>query len=176
MDAGASARLRIACQLTATTTTAASLTPSTAQLVTLPSGTGKIYQADLSQTRITTPNTPLTSPVKEFWYYASTATSGSPIIDSMLYSCVCNGETQTGTIKVIINPAVVPDPTISLVAVSGTTNTFNLHGSLANPGLMKVNISSLPTLGRLSQWSFDQPGLTTLIVKVSRSDMQPLTF
>ena len=167
VDAGASVRLHIACQLTSTTITAASLIPSLAQIMSLPSGTGKIYQADISQTRITAPSTALTSPVAEFWYAASaTTTIGSPIFDSMQYSCVCNGVTQTGTINVIINPAVVPDPTISLVVVSGTTSKFNLHGSLGNPGLMKVNITSLPSLGRLSQWDFEQPDLTSLVVKV----------
>ena len=167
VDAGASARLRIACQLTTTTTTAASLVPSQAYFMSLPSGTGKIYQTDISQTRITTSNTALTSATAEFWYYASTITNGgSPTVDSMRFSCVCSGETQSGTINVIINPAVVPDQTISLVAVSGTTANFNLHGSLGNPGLMKVNITSLPTLGYLSQWNFEQPGLNTLIVKV----------
>jgi hypothetical protein len=171
VDTGATVRLRIACQLTTTTTTAASLIPSIAQFVSLPSGTGKIYQADLSQTRITTPNTVLTSAASEFWYTASaTTTTGSPVVDTMQYSCVCNGATQTGTINVIINPAVVPDPTISLVAVSGTATKFNLHGSLSNPGLMKVNITSLPTLGHLSQWDFEQPDdLTALIVQVSLS-------
>ena len=169
VDAGASARLRIACQLTATTTTAASLIPSLAQLVTLPSGTGKIYQADVGQTRITTTNMALTSNVAEFWYAASATTTGTPVIDSMQYSCVCNGATQTGTINVIIQPAVVPDQTLSLVAVSGTTTSINLHGSLANPGLMKVNITSLPILGRLSQWDFEHPNLVTPILKVNQS-------
>ena len=171
VDAGASARLRIACPLTTTTTTTASLIPSQAQLISLPSGTGKIYQTDISQTRITTPSTILTSPVAEFWYYASATKNlgGSPIVDSLQYSCVCNGVTQTGTINVIIQPAVVPDPTLSLVVVSGTTSKFNLHGSLTNPGLMKVNITSLPTLGRLSQWDFNQPDLDIPITKVSLS-------
>ena len=171
VDAGSSVRLRITCQLTASTTTAASLVPSLAQFVSLPSGTGKIYQADISQTRITSAPTALTNAAAEFWYYASTTmNSGSPIVDSMLYSCVCSGETQTGTINVIINPAVVSDQTISLVAVSGTTTNFNLHGSLVNPGLMKVNITSLPTLGSLSQWNFDVPTQITPILKVSLSD------
>ena len=177
VDAGESARLRIACQLTTSKTTAASLIPSKAQFVSLPSGTGKIYQTDLSQTRITTPLTVLTSAAAEFWYYASASTSnsGSPIVDSMQYSCVCSGATQTGTINVIINPAVVPDQTISLVAVSGTTANFNLHGSLGNPGLMKFNITSLPTLGYLSQWNFEQPDLNTFIVKVdNQSHTHPL--
>jgi len=167
VDAGTSTRLHIQCQLTATTITAASLIPVSSQIVSLPSGTGKIYQTDLSHTRITTPFTVLTSSTAEFWYYASTTTIGSSPIDSMQYSCVCNGVTQTGTINVIINPAVVPDPTISVV-VSGTTKYFNLHGSLMNPGLMKVNITSLPTqgLGHLSQWTFEQPDLVTLIAKV----------
>ena len=171
VDAGASARLRIACQLTTTTTTttAASLIPSQAQFVSLPSGPGKIYQTDLSQTRITSSPTVLTSAVAEFWYYASAIPSGSPAVDSMQYSCICNGAPQTGIINVIIQPAVVPDQTISVVAVSGTTLNFNLHGSLVNPGLMKVNITSLPALGRLSQWNFEQPTLTTLIVKVSQN-------
>ena len=171
VDAGASARLRITCPLTSTTTTAASLIPSRPQLVSLPV-TGKIYQMDISQTRITTPHTFLTSAGAEFWYYGSATTNtngGPPIVDSMQYSCVCNGLAQTGTINVIINPAVIPDQTISLVAVSGTTLNFNLHGSLDNPGLMKVNITSLPTLGRLSQWNVEQPDLTSLIVKVSQS-------
>ena len=172
VDAGASARLRIACPLTTTTTTAASLVPSQAQL-SLPSETGKIYQTDLSRTRITTPNTALTSAAAEFWYYASATTnSGSPIVDKMQYSCVCNGATQSGIINVIINPAVVPDQTISIVAVSGTTANFNLHGSLGNPGLMKVNITSLPTLGRLSQLDYALPKLATLISKVSHSIKQ----
>ena len=171
VDAGASARLRIPCQLTATTTTPSSLIPLQPQIVSLPSGSGKIYQTDISQTRITTPNTVLTSATAEFWYYASSATtksgSSSTIVDSLQYSCVCNGATQTGTINVIINPAVVPDHSISLVVVAGTTANFNLHGSLSNPGLMKVNITSLPTLGRLSQWNFNQPDLITPILKVS---------
>ena len=170
VDAGTSARLRIACQLTTTTTTVASLIPSTTQLVTLPTGTGKIYQTDSSKTFITTPSTVLTSTTAEFWYAASTTStpSGSSVVDSMQYSCVCNGVSQTGTINVIINPAVVPDPTISQVVVSGTTSKINLHGSLTNPGLMKVNITSLPTLGRLSQLNFEQPDLITLLVKVSQ--------
>ena len=176
VDAGASARLRITCQLTATTTTA-SLIPSTAKLVTLPSGTGKIYQADTSKTRITTSPTVLSNTAAEFWYHASATTNtsvGTSVIDSMQFSCVCNGETQTGIINVIINPAVVADPTISLVAVSGTTTNFNLHGSLVNPGLMKVNITSLPTLGYLSQWNLEQPDLTIPILKVSQSDNQSI--
>ena len=169
VDAGASARLRIACQLTASTTTAASLIPSQARFVSLPSGTGKIYQTDLRQTRIITPHTVLTSAVAEFWYYASAIPNGSPTVDSMQYSCVCNGAPQTGTINVIIQPAVVPDQTISVVAVAGTTTNFNVHGALGNPGLMKVNITSLPTLGRLSQWNFEQPDLVAVILKVSNS-------
>ena len=176
VDAGASARLRITCPLTSTTTTAASLIPSRPQLVSLPV-TGKIYQMDISQTRITTPHTFLTSAGAEFWYYGSATTNtngGPPIVDSMQYSCVCNGLAQTGTINDIINPAVIPDQTISLVAVSGTTTNFNLHGSLVNPGLMKVNITSLPTLGYLSQWNLEQPDLTIPILKVSQSDNQSI--
>ena len=166
VDAGASARLRVACQLTTTTTTASSLIPSLAQITSLPIGTGKIYQADASQTRITASPAVLTS-TAEFWYYASSAGSGgSSVVDSMQYSCVCNGMTQTGTISVIINPAVVPDQTISLVLVAGTTSNINLHGSLGNPGLMAVNITSLPKLGHLSQWDFEQPELNVPIVKV----------
>ena len=166
VDTGSSARLSVACQLTTTTTTASSLIPSLAQIVTLPSGTGKIYQTDIGQTRITAP-TALTSPVAEFWYYASaTTTTGSPVVDSMQYSCVCNGVTQTGTINVIINPSVVPDQTISLAVVSGTNANINLHGSIVNPGLMTVNITSLPKLGRLSQWDFEQPDLITPISRV----------
>ena len=167
VDAGASARLRIACQLTSITTTAASLIPSQAQFVSLPSGTGKIYQTDISQTPITAPSTILTSTAAEFWYSASAIIfTDSPVIDSMQYSCVCNGEIQRGTINVIVNPAVVADQTISTVVVSGTATTLNLHGSLANPGLMKVSITSLPKLGRLSQLSFEQPDLVTFITKV----------
>ena len=169
VDVGATVRLRIACQLTTTTTTAASLIPSLAKFVTLPSETGKIYQTDINQTPITNLPTALTGPAAEFWYSASTTIIGSPIIDSMQYSCVCNGVTQTGTINVIVNPVVVPDQTISLV-VPGTTTTINLHGSLANPGLMKVNITSLPTLGYLSQLNFQQPNLITPITKVSQSN------
>ena len=166
VDAGASARLRVACQLTTTTTTASSLIPSLAQITSLPIGTGKIYQADASQTRITASPAVLTS-TAEFWYYASSAGSGgSSVVDSMQYSCVCNGMTQTGTISVIINPAVVPDQTISLVVVAGTTSNINLHGSLGNPGLMAVNITSLPKLGHLSQWDFERPELNIPIVKV----------
>ena len=169
VDIGATVRLRIACQLTATTTTTASLIPSLPQLVSLPSGTGKIYQADINQTPITISPTFLTSTSAEFWYSASATTANTlPAVDSMQYSCVCNGVTQTGTINVIVNPAVVPDSTISLV-VPGTTTTINLHGSLANPGLMKVNITSLPTLGYLSQLNFQQPSLITPITKVSQS-------
>ena len=184
VDAGASARLRIPCQLTTTTTTASSLIPSQPYLVSLPSGTGKIYQTDLSQTRITAPNTLLTSAVAEFWYYAPTITSGgASIVDSMQYSCVCHGATQAGTINVIINPAVVPDQTISLVVVAGTTAKFNLHGSMINPGLMRVNITSLPTRGFLSQWNFEQPDLISAVVKVIQSAinetfsfLQPVLF
>ena len=166
-DAGATVRLRITCQLTATTTTAASLIPTQAQIVSLPSGTGKIYQTDSNKTPITAANTVVSSPGAEFWYSASA--TGASVLDSMQFSCVCNGASQTGTINVIINPAVVPDQTISLTVVSGTTKNFNLHGSLANPGLMTVNITSLPTLGQLSQWSFDQPNLVTLITKVGHT-------
>ena len=43
---------------------------------------------------------------------------------------------------------------------------MNLHGSLANPGLMQVNITSLPTLGYLTQWDYTQPDLITRIMKV----------
>ena len=180
VDAGASARLRITCPLTSTTTTSASLVPSQPQLVSLPSGTGKIYQTDLNQTPITTPNTGLTSALAEFWYRASSAASGSsPIVDIMQYSCVCNGAPLSGKINVIINPAAVPDQSLSLIVVSGTTAAFNLHGSLGNPGLMRINITSLPTLGRLSQKNFEQPNLATRIVKVSFSNKQsvkPLTL
>ena len=170
VDAGATARLRITCQWTTTTTTATSLIPSSAQIVSLPSGTGKIYQTDSSQTRITAPNTALNTAGAQFWYTASVASSGSSFVDIIQYSCVCNGATQTGTINVIIQPAVVSDQTISLVVVAGTTLNFNLHGSLVNPGLMKVNITTLPTFGTLSQRNLDMPNLVTPIVKVSQSD------
>ena len=138
VDAGGSARLRVTCQLTTTTTTAASIIPLQPQIVSLPSGPGTIYQTDSNK---------------------------SPIVDKMQYSCVCNGATQTGTINVIINPAVVPDQTLSLVVPGAITN-MNLHGSLANPGLMQVNITSLPTLGYLTQWDYTQPDLITRIMKV----------
>ena len=163
VDAGATVRLRITCPLTTMTTTAASLIPSLTQFVTLPSGTGKIYQTDIGQTRITTTNTALTSNVAEFWYSASASTpSGSPVVDSMQYSCVCNGVAQIGTINVIVNPAVVPDH-ISIIVVAGQTSKFNLHGSLSNPGLMNINITSLPKLGTLSQWDFNHPTVLTPI-------------
>ena len=163
VDAGGSARLRVTCQLTTTTTTAASIIPLQPQIVSLPSGTGKIYQTDSNKTPITAANTVVTSPGAEFWYSASAI--GASVIDTMQYSCVCNGATQTGTINVIINPAVVPDQTLSLVVPGAITN-MNLHGSLANPGLMQVNITSLPTLGYLTQWDYTQPDLITRIMKV----------
>ena len=173
VDAGTYTRLRIVCPLTTTTTTASSLIPSQPQITSLPSGTGKIYQADVSQTPITTSPTVLSNTAAEFWYsVSSTTSSGSPIYDIMQYSCSCSGQPQSGTINVIINPAVVPDQTISLVVVAGTTSNFNLHGSLDNPGLMKINITALPTLGFLSQWDFGQPTVITRIVKVSQSIRQ----
>ena len=68
---------------------------------------------------------------------------------------MCN--VQTGTTNFIITADMTPDPSISVTIVSTITTNIFFHGSIAHPGTLTINISSLPTLGSLSQMDFYNP-------------------
>ena len=124
IDATTSVQFRVSCLSTASTTGSTSITPTqpTQATFTAFSNYGLLYQADTTHTPITTYPTQLTSSTGYFRYTASASPlAGSSIngypVDTISYSCVCNGLSQTGTIQIITNVKMVPDPAIMATVI-----------------------------------------------------------
>jgi len=169
VDAKTTVQLQVKCFPSSAVAT--SVMPTQATFTTTFAGNGVLYQADSTRTQIISYPALLTSTSGYFWYGASNI-DGS--LDSIAYSCMCGGQTQTGMIKVITTAKMVPDPTITAIVISTTTPIIYLHGSIAHPGLPTINISSLPTLGRLSQLDFWRPQVLNLITHPNTMLTNPL--
>jgi hypothetical protein len=151
VDLGTTVRLRVTCLQTASTMP---LVPSAATLTSY-TGHGTLYQTDAAHTPLTFP-TPLTTP--DFLF--TTGPTVPAAVETLTYSCVCSGATQTGSISIIVRPVLNPRST-SLDLVQTSTQTLYLQDSIAdNPtATLRINITSLPTLGYLSQVDYLNPSL-----------------
>jgi hypothetical protein len=137
--------------------------PSQAILTSYVKGNGTLAQVDTSRTAIGTFPATLTSPLGSFWYTAPASPAHYRTVDSLPYTCTCNGALQTGIIQITILAPMTPDPTIRVIAIASTTSNLFLHGSIAHPGALTINITTLPALGSLSQLDFYNPHDATII-------------
>ena len=125
-DASTTVQFRVSCLSTASTSATGSTTLSPTQSTfTSFTNYGLLYQADASHSPITTYPTPLISDNGYFRYTASASpldgsSSSKYPVDIIAYSCMCNGNPQTGTIQIVTNPKMVPDPTIKATVMTPT--------------------------------------------------------
>ena len=143
--------------------------PTQATLTSYVKGNGTLTQVDASRTPIAAFPAILTNPLATFWYTAPAAATPPPHDDTIPYTCTCNGVTQTGTLRVIIQPPMAPDPTIAASVTSTTPKYFFLHGSISHPGVVTINITTLPTLGTLSQLDLYPPSPFTTTATTATS-------
>jgi hypothetical protein len=138
-------------------------------------GVGTLYQAIVNDNvtvagdKITTFPTAVTSVSAEVVYTAASGTDH----DSFNFSTTCNGLTESGYVYIIVTSAPVAATDITHTVVINTPTMISLYGTNEVNGLMVAEITSLPSLGTLYQFSFDEPDVLVEISTVPTTVKNP---